>query len=487
MLQMLGKNGPWNAQPARRGFLKIGSLGLAGLSLPELWAWQGKAGRAGLAGLAEKTGQAAERQLVGPGGAGDVARIGRGSTAERRTGRGRAIILFWLAGGPSHLDMYDMKPEAVAEIRGPFRPIDTNLPGLQVCDLMPAHAAIADRLAVVRSISHDLAVHDDASHWVQTGYPLLNARQRGQQNPCQGSVVSAVHGANRPGLPPYVCIPEDYRRHMGFYQTSAYLSARHNAVNAGGDPSLGNYRPPDFTLPDSLTLERLEDRRSLQRSLDRFRRGVERSDAYRSLDESYREAFELVAGPRAREAFDLSREPEAIKQRYGKHAYGQSALLARRLVEAGVTFVTINLYEKDVDWWDDHYTIEANLRKRLPRYDQALAALIEDLSSRGLMDDVLVAAFGEFGRAPRIDNVAGRGHWPGAMSAVLSGGGLRTGQIVGSTTRDGGKPHDRPLGPGDLLATMYHVLGIDAHRTLPDRQNRPIPLVPAGEPIRELI
>jgi hypothetical protein len=465
MLQLWGNNGPANAHPARRGFLKIGSLGLAGLSLPELLTSRSIGGRA--------TGvKAAERSEL---------------AAPRGTGRGRAIILFWLAGGPSHIDMYDMKPDAVAEVRGPFRPIDTNLPGLQVCDLMPAHAAIADRLAVVRSITHDLAVHDDASHWVQTGYPLLNARQRGQQHPSQGAVVSAISGPNRPGLPPYVCIPEDYRRHVGFYQTSAYLNARHNAVNAGGDPSLGNYRPPDFSLPDSLTLERLEDRRSLQRSLDRFRQGVEQNAAYGALDESYREAFELVAGPRAREAFDLSREPDSLKQRYGKHAYGQAALLARRLVEAGVTFVTINLYEKDVDWWDDHYTIEANLRKRLPRYDQALAALVQDLLDRGLGDDVLVAAFGEFGRAPRIDSVAGRGHWPSAMSAVLSGGGLRTGQIVGSTTSDGGKPHDRPLGPGDLLATMYHVLGIDARRTLPDRQNRPIPLVPAGEPIRELI
>jgi len=190
MLQLLGSNGPVHAPPGRRGFLKIGSLGLAGMSLPELFA------------LRKNSGRAAEPAAAVSRGATETRTGGMPPSDQRRTGRGRAVILFWLAGGPSHLDMYDMKPEAVAEIRGPFQPIDTNLPGLQVCDLMPEHAAIADRLAVVRSITHDLAVHDDASHWVQTGYPLLNARQRGQQNPSQGAVVSALSGANRPGLPP---------------------------------------------------------------------------------------------------------------------------------------------------------------------------------------------------------------------------------------------------------------------------------------------
>lgn len=446
MLTLLGS--PLHGTSNRRGFLKIGGLGLSGFSLADC--------------LARRAVAAPQRPKT-------------------------SIILFWLAGGPSHLDMYDMKPSAPAEVRGPFQPIDTNVPGLQVCHLMPQHAKIADRVSIVRSVTHDLSVHDDASHWVQTGYPLLNARQRGQQHPCQGSIVSALRGPNQTGVPAYVCIPEDYRRHAGFYQTSAYLSSKHNAVNAGGDPSLGNYRPPDFTLPPELSLERLADRRNLQSSFDRFRDQVEQSESYRSLDESYQEAFQLVTGPQAREAFDLSREPAPLRERYGRHAYGQSALLARRLVEAGVTFVTINLYEKDVDWWDDHYTIEPNLRKRLPPYDQALSTLIEDLSERGLLDQTLVASFGEFGRAPRIDQYAGRGHWPSAMSALLSGGGLRAGQIVGSTTADGAKPHDRPLSPGDLLATMYHVLGIDARRTLPDRQNRPIPLVPEGSPIRELI
>ena len=351
---------------------------------------------------------------------------------------------------------------------------------------MPRHARIADKLAVIRSLHHNLSVHDDGSHWLQTGHPLLNARQRGQQNPSQGSVVACVRGPNQPGLPPYVCIPEDYRRHLGFYEAAAFLSSRYNAVNAGGDPSLGNYRPPDFVLPPEISLGRLEHRRELLRAFDHTKQRIETSDAFRSLDDVQQEAFQLVTSPRARDAFDLSREPDALKEKYGRHAWGQSALLARRLVEAGVTFVNINFYEKDVDWWDDHYTIEKNLRKRLPLYDQALSALIEDLHDRGQADQVLVAAFGEFGRAPRIDSNAGRGHWPGAMHAVLSGGGIRGGQIIGSTTPDGGQPHNRPLVPGDLLASIYRVLGIDHASALPDRQGRPIPLLDAGQPIAEL-
>jgi hypothetical protein len=379
-----------------------------------------------------------------------------------------------------------MKPEMVAEIRGPFRPIDTRVPGMAVCELMPRHVEIADRLAVIRSTTHNLSVHDDATHWVQTGYPLLNARQRGQTHPSQGSVVARVRGAGQIGVPPYVCIPEDYRTHAGFYEGSAYLGARYLGLNAGGDPSLGNYLPPEFALPAEVTLPRLDDRQNLMQALDRLARQGDAIAAYRDVDEVQQQAVELTRGSQVRRAFDLSREAESVRADYGMHAYGQGALLARRLVEAGATFVVINLYEKDVDWWDDHYTIEKNLRKRLPVYDQAVAALVSDLAGRGILDRVLVGAFGEFGRAPRIDSNAGRGHWPAAMSAVLAGGGIRGGQIIGSTTSDGARPHERPLVPGDLLASIYHALGIDHAGTLLDRSQRPIPLLPEGEPIREL-
>ncbi len=433
----------------RRGFLTVGGLAPLGLGLSQVMA----------------------------------ARQAKAESNEQQT----SAILFFLAGGPSHIDMYDRKPDQVEDVRGPFDGIQTNLPGLDVCELMPRHTSIADKISVVRSITHRLGVHDDATHWLQTGYPLLNARQQGQRNPSQGSVVSFCrdHGAQQ--MPPYVCIPEDYRRHAGFYEAAAFLSSRHNALNAGGDPSLGNYRPPEFMLPKEISAARMENRRGLVHSLDQLYRQVTSEQQYSELDAVQQQAFELVCGTKARDAFDLSNEPDSLRDRYGRHAYGQSALLARRLVEAGVSFVTINLYEKDVDWWDDHYTIEKNLRKRLPIYDQALATLIEDLHDRGMSDNVLVAAFGEFGRAPRIDKNAGRGHWPKAMHAVLSGGGLRMGQIVGSTTADGGEPRDRPLGPEDLLATIYKTLGIDHRRTVPDRQNRPIPILPKGDPIRELV
>ncbi|MGI8982411.1 MAG: DUF1501 domain-containing protein [Pirellulaceae bacterium] len=436
----------------RRGFIKVGALGVGGLSLPLLPQLQAL-----------------------------------GATSKKGSAQDRSIILFWMAGGPSHLDTYDPKPEAAAEIRGPFGALETKVPGMQLCELLPRQAKLAERLTIIRSIAHNLAVHDDGAHWMQTGYPLLNARARGQTHPAEGAVVSRLKGARQPGMPAYVCIPEDYRSHMGFYQTAAYLGSKYNALNAGGDPSLGNYRPPEFSLPKTVPLARLDDRKNLLASLDRFAAQADSIKQWGELDGAQRQAIELASGSRARQAFDLSQEKQATRESYGQHAYGQGALLARRLVEAGVRFVTINLYEKDVDWWDDHTGIEANLRKRLPPFDQAIATLISDLADRGLSENVLVAAYGEFGRSPRIDKGAGRGHWPGAMSVLLSGGGIRGGQVIGSTAPDGSAPKDRPLTPGHLLATLYHTVGIDPHGTLPDLQNRPIPLVPEGEVIRECV
>jgi hypothetical protein len=230
-----------------------------------------------------------------------------------------------------------------------------------------------------------------------------------------------------------------------------------------------------------MTLHRLQDRRELQRHLRSLDVGVAAMDGY------YQRAFELVTSPRVQAAFDLNREPITLQDRYGRHPWGQAALLARRLVEAGVTFVTINHFEAEVDWWDDHYTIEPNLRRRLPIYDQALAALIADLHERGLGEQVLVAAFGEFGRSPMIsDRDAGRGHWARAWHALLSGGGIQGGRVIGATTPNGGEPSDRPVGPGDLLATIYHALGIDPETTVHDRENRPLRIVPTGQAIREL-
>lgn len=401
--------------------------------------------------------------------------------------RDTSVILLWMTGGPSHVDTYDMKPLAPTEVRGPFSPIPTSLPGLELCELMPKQATLAHRLAVIRSLTHDFSVHDDAQHLVQTGYPQLDARRNGQRHPCQGSVTSLFRGPRIAGMPAYVCVPEDYRRHMGFYQTAAFLPARHNALNSGGDPADRGYRPPDFEPPHDVTATRVDERRSLLVGLDARYRAAPAESEMAALSDVQRQAFELVRGSAARRAFDLSTEPASVQALYGAHPWGRYTLLARRLVEAGVRFVTVNLYEKDVDWWDDHSDIERNLRKRLPIYDRLIHALLTDLSERGLSEQVLVVACGEFGRAPRIDTQAGRGHWPKAMHAVLSGGGIREGQVVGATTRDVGEPAERPLSPGDLLATIYQVLGIDPQATVRDRLNRPIPLLAGGTPIRELI
>ena len=433
---------------SRRGFLRIGALGATGLSLPSIL-------------------QARALQ-----------------TSEKK--RNTAVILYWLAGGPSHIDTYDTKPNMPVEVRGPFQSIATKVPGMQVCELLPSHASQADKFSIVRSLHHKHGVHDDAAHWVQTGVPQLMARELGQRFPCQGSVVSHLLGPNRQGMPAYVCIPQAYTSPLGFYQRSSFLGPDHEAVSGGIIPYRGKERPPEFKLDPALTLPRIDDRKALLAQLNNLKQVAEKSSAFASIDSYQQKAFDLVTSARVQEAFDLNREPVALREKYGDHHWGKSTLLARRLVEAGTTFVTINHYEADIDWWDDHYVIEKNLRKRLPPYDQALSTLITDLHDRGLDQDVLVVAVGEFGRGPRIDAAAGRGHWPRAFSALLSGGGLKMGRIVGSTTADGGDPKERPLGPGDLLATIYHVLGVDSEQMIVNRENRPVKLVEAGEKIVEL-
>ena len=448
MLTIQGRPVRMSDGVSRRGFLKIGTLGALGLTLPQVL-------------------QASEMQ------------------PERRR---RAVILYWMAGGPSHIDTYDMKPDAPEAVRGPFRPSATNVPGIQLCELMPRQARIADKFSLIRSLTHSNHNHFDAAHWVQTGYHEFNIMGRGQPYPSQGSVVSMLRGPNQQGMPPYVCIPEAYSAMRGFYQKAGFLSAAHNPLNAGGAALSERFHinRPELTLHQDLTIERVDSRRELAQRIDGAARSLEHSGEAQTVDRNYQRAFELVTSPRVQEAFDFGREPPRLQDLYGRHAWGQAALLARRLVERGVTFVTINHFEAEIDWWDDHYNIEANLRRRLPMYDQALGTLIEDLHERGLADEVLVCAFGEFGRGPRIDDYAGRGHWGRAWHALLAGGGVQGGRVIGATTANAGEPRDRALGPGDLLATIYHAVGIDAHSTVPNREGRPVPLVPAGNVVREL-
>jgi len=434
----------------RRGFLQVGGLGVGGLSLANL-------NRARAAGVASRN--------------------------------GRAVILFFQAGGASQLDTYDPKPGAAPDIRGPFPPIETTLPGWQCCELLPHHARIARHVSLVRSITHNLPVHDDATHWLQTGYPLLNARQRGQTHPSQGSVVSKMRGVNQRGLPPYVCIPEDYRSHLGFYEGAAYLGQRHVALNAGGDPSLGNYRPPESTPPTSVTLPQLEDRQQLLRSLDRLARGVELCEGWGEYDEVQREALRLTTGSAARQAFDLTGEPASVRERYGRHAYGQSALLARRLVEAGTRVVEVNwpkVANSDNHSWDVHTGLSDRMRRQsAPMLDAALSALLEDLDQRGLLQETLVVAVGEFGRSPKrgvstsgnSNSDDGRDHWPYCYTGVIAGGGTKRGYVHGKSDDTGSAPSDNPVHPGELLASIYHAVGLYPRRTVYNHLNQPREMV----------
>jgi hypothetical protein len=430
----------------RRGFIRVGALGLAGLSLA------------------------------------DVIRAKESQPAAKKD---TAVILWWMGGGPSHIDTYDPKPAAPAEVRGPFKSIPTAARGMRFTELLPLQAKVADKVAILRSMAHYDFNHSDAAHLVQTGYHEKNVQFRGQFFPAQGSVVAKLRGANASGVPPYVCIPDAYLARQGFFQLATYLGAEFDPVNSGSEPTFRFTSPgPSFALPADITVERAEDRKELLRRLDSVTKRAEpRVDG---LDAAHQKAFDLITSRAAKEAFDLAREPRKLQEKYGTNPWGRSALLARRLVEAGVTFVTVNHYQADVDWWDDHYTIEKNLKQRLPSFDRALAALIEDIHDRGLAERVLVVAMGEFGRGPKIDSLAGRGHWAKAMSVLLSGGGVQGGRIIGATTADGGEPATNRYVPGDMLATIYRVLGIDPVAMLPDKQNRPVRLVDVGEPIREL-
>jgi hypothetical protein len=418
-------------------------------------------------------------------------------------GRDTAVIQVWLGGGPSHLDMYDLKPQAPAEIRGPFNPIDTNVPGIQICELLPRQAKLMDRLAIVRSLHHETDDHAAGMHWIQTGYPavLLGPDNLRPSHPSLGSVVARLRGANAPGMVPYVHIAPDP---MGFpifpsIFDSAFLGPRFaplrvdsarkqtDANTSNLENLIGN---PQFTTPcvellPGMTVEQMGDRNRLRRELDGLSTRLHESQPAAALDEHQRRALDLICAPAARAAFDLEHEDPRLRDRYGRNAWGQGLLLCRRLVEAGVTLVTLNTDSFSAQW-DNHGQLKPALDAMLPVYDQMLTALVEDLVQRGLYDRVLVLVWGEFGRTPKLNASAGRDHWGRAGFAMLGGGGIRGGTVVGSTTAGGEDPHTRPLWPGDVLATVYRVLGIDPEAELRDEFGRPVKIVSAGAPIGEL-
>jgi hypothetical protein len=425
----------------RRSFLKVGFLGLAGLSLADHLRLKAMAADAG------------------------------------QPTRDTSVILLWLGGGPSHLDMYDLKPEAPVEFRGEFKEIDTNVSGIHIGEHLPLQARHMDKMSVVRSVTHTNAGHGMGTHWMLTGYvPTIEINDN--LNPSCGSIVARMRGANAPRMPAYVCLPNSPPS-----ANAAYLGVAYNPFSPGNDPSSPGFQVRDLQLTPRVDLGRFRNRRELLHGLDNLRRDVDTQGTAEGYDRFYRDAFEIVTSADCRRAFDIHQEDPRLRDRYGRDSWGQSTLLARRLVEAGATYVTVNL-----GGWDTHANNFQELKTRLlPRYDRALAALLEDLHDRGLNQKVLVLTYGEFGRTPRINPQSGRDHWPGAMSVVFAGGGLKMGQMIGSTDPKAEYPKTRAVGPQDVLATMYHVLGIDYRHEFYDAAQRPIPILNEGKPIEELV
>jgi Protein of unknown function (DUF1501) len=404
----------------------------------------------------------------------------RAASSDRRD---TAVILIWLDGGPTHMDTYDVKMAAPAEYRGPFSAIRTNVPGVDVCELLPLQARIADRLAIVRSLYHTTGDHFAGAHWMLTGYHGSTAANLDPMYPSAGSVTARVRGPNRSGVPAYVAVP--FAASVGLnpgYNSAAYLGSSFNPFQTGSDPNSPTFSVQNLTLPGGVTLAQLESRKRLLGSFDTMRRDMDTSGMLASLDRFQREAYAMISGPAARAAFDIGKEDPRVRDRYGRHTWGQSTLLARRLVEAGVTFVTVHM-----GGWDDHAAIEAAMRNKLPIVDRALHGLVTDLVERGLYDRVALCVCGEFGRTPRINPSAGRDHWGESGFCLLGGGGLRTGRVVGATNVKGEYPRETPVRPGDMLATLYHVLGIDPTQTFLDRSGRPVPILHEGKPIADLI
>jgi hypothetical protein len=393
----------------------------------------------------------------------------------------RSCILLWMDGGPTHYETFDPKPDAPKEIRGEFRAIPTKVPGIFFSQHLKRLAAIADKLAVVRSIRHDQGNHGAGNHYMMTGAPPRIPVGCGafvSFHPSFGSVTAHERGAPA-GLPAYFSMPE-----MSRSGGPNFLGAEFAPFVVSDNPNSSDFRVRDVVLPRGLSEQRFASRRDLRTQLDRMQRINDKSagDPVLGLDENYEQGYNLMASKEAQAAFDLQREPDKVRDAYGRTPLGQRALLARRLVEAGVPFIT--LYEGG---WDHHTQLFPALTKRLPSFEAAIAALIEDLSQRGLLDSTLVVALGEFGRTPQINKDGGRDHWSNAMSVLFAGGGCRGGQVVGATDVRGFSAVERVLSPENFASTIYKKLGIDPDKVLYTPNGRPAHIVSDPTPIEELM
>jgi hypothetical protein len=450
---------------------------------------------------------------LGVGGAGLASLLGQRAAA-RDAGQvtpDTSVIFLWLPGGPPHMETYDMKPDAPSEYRGDFRPIRTRVSGLDVCEHLPLHARCADKFSLIRSIAHKYAGHGDGMKHVLTGRDPGTPNDFVTISPMVGSLVARCRERVRRGVPNYVAVTDPGRQGIDVYGFgSAYLGPSALPFIFAGDPSDPKFQVPNLAPTSAHSAGRLSERLALLRGLDLAPAGRDTGSVMTGMDVSRERAVDLLQSAVARKAFDITAEPARLRERYGMHAWGQRCLLARRLVEHGASFVTMvleNPYQsglpsaKDGTYnWDSHAVnchIFNDLRNRLPIYDRCVSALVEDLHDRGLDKRVLLIVTGEFGRTPRIEHQPGtqtgvkqpgRDHWPQAMAVLVSGGGLRMGQVVGSTTTKGEHPKDRPLTPNDLWATMFRHLGIDYENTaFLDHQGRPMAVLPDGKPIAELV
>lgn len=455
----LGSAGKYCDGFSRRNFLKLGVSGMASLALPEI-----------LKARAESENR-------------------NGST------KNTSVILLWLDGGPSHMDLYDLKPDAPEEYRGIWRPIRTRVPGFDISPLFPRQARVTNLFSIVRSLHHDTGDHFAGGHRMLTTKDMgVSGANTEQRFPSIGSIAARELGPRRRGMPAYVAAPtaSSIGLNPGYFG-GHLLGSQYNPFQTGGDPNNANFSVQNLNLAQGLSMERLEDRRGLMRHFDTVRRGFENHPTTQAMDQFSEEAFEFVTGPTARRAFDINREDPRLRDQYGRHNWGQSTLLARRLVEAGATFVTVHF-----GGWDHHWDLQSGMERYLPMVDSAVSALFEDLQQRGLLDDVLVVLCGEFSRTPRMNDggnggppgskgTPGRDHWGNAMFCLMGGGGVRGGQIVGSTDRLGQRPHSRPVTPSNIHATIYDVLGIDPRLQLIDPSGRPVSILDDPAPIHELL
>jgi hypothetical protein len=441
MLDLRTGSAPDCSGVPRRTFLRVGGLSAFGLGLPQY-----------------------------------LKAMSDAKTAAAPKAKAKRCILMWMQGGPSHIDTFDPKPDAPAEVRGDFGTVATALPGVRFCDPLPMLAKQADKLAIIRGHDPKNGSHGVADHLMMTGHKF-NASL---PFPCFGSVVAKERGYEQ-GMLPFVQLGKSIDRRFNG-GIAGFLGDEFNPFEVPDDPSSPAFKVRDLSLTGDAERVRLERRYTMLADLENYQK-AEESSVEKARDEFYEKAHGIITGPAAKRAFDLSQESDKVRDRYGRNSLGQGCLLARRLVESGVQFVTVT-----DGGWDTHTNNFRSLKDRLlPRVDRGLSALVEDLSTRGLLDDTLVVWFGDFGRTPKVNPTAGRDHWSTAGVAVMAGGGLKVGQVVGATNALAEYVTDNPVGPQDIAATIYHTLGVPLHTWYKAQDGRPIELCPEGKPVKQLV